>query len=966
MIVEPAGFSCNYFTSDSFNDSLELETNDKFSIFHHNIRSFAKIFDELSAFLGGLESKFHVFVFTETWFAIDTVIDIEGYTGYHTCRPDRSGGGVSIYVDNHFTSSPLPVLTLICDSYEVCAAKLHCGKETIYIIGTYRAPGDAGFDNHLFNYVSLLNNFNVQNKKVYIVGDFNVNTLVDSGRSRMFTDSMYTMCLLPAVNIPTRVTANSETLIDNIWTNQLSIIASGVFVLDVSDHFPIFIVSCLSALRKSIVKYFRDHSERSLNTLESSVSLFVSDYFVDDNNVNVGLSQFMTEVTTIYNRCCPIRSKNYSTKTITKPWIDLNLRNMIRRKHYLFRQLKSGGCSYSFYSRFKNTVVSSMRSAKRRYFRQKFRDSAGSTTDTWRLVRRILNSNRKYNEIVLDVEGSQISDNNRVAEAFNSYFSSVAENIDRSIPLSDVFPLSYLGLLEFNQSFFAVPSDSLEVMRIVNSLKLKGVPLSELPAFIFKKLRMYICPIISEYFNLSVKSGIFPEVLKIARVTPIYKAGDKSSVCNYRPISSLPTVSKIFETLMCNRMKNYIEKFQILSNCQFGFRPQFSTVDAVAEFIDNVNDSLDRRQSCLSVFMDLQKAFDTVDHEILCNKMRVMGFRGPINDWFISYLRGRSQCVSIGGVLSDVVQVCRGVPQGSVLGPLLFNLYINDMSRATDLNIIHYADDTTVYCSGPDLSVLVESMNSELSKLDKWLCTNKLSLSGHKSKVMLFTKRPIIIESPIKFRDEALEVVDSIKFLGVILDNKLSFRLHCSGVITKLCRSLGIMRKLSSFVPGTTLRMLYFSLFYCHLTYAVVIWGNSSLTVSNRINSLQRQVVRLLCPNQSTEAGFESLKLLKFSYIVRFFTVIKLVKVFIGKSVHFSDRISSVQVLHGHNTRGVTSGILTNVYCRTASSHRSFLPKAIEYWNDLPVSLRSSSADSAFKCSLRRHFQECSNLDQHT
>jgi len=948
--------SCSYYTHDSFNADNDLVNSNSLLIFHHNIRSFSKNFDELAVFLDSVRHRFHIIVLTETWFTADNVAHIDYYTGHHTFRADRQGGGVSVYVVNNFKSEQLTEFSLCGNSYELCTAKVKvCDDEDVYIMGVYRPPNYDNFEYHLDNYLQLLNRLCIGNRRVFVAGDFNVDTMCDDLRSQLFSDAMRSVFLIPLINIPTRITTSSQTIIDNIWTNQLSVTSSGVFVVDISDHFPIFTVAYCSIKGRQVVKYFRDHSQQSLTRLEASVTTFVANYHIRGSDVEAVLSEFLDGLIGIYNDCCAIRSKCYSVKSIAKPWVNMELRAMIRRKHYLFKQFKSGGCTFSFYNNFKNIVSKQIKSAKRQFYRRKL---CGSTTsaETWKILRKLLNERGKTSNIALSIEGAPVGDEFEVASAFNSYFAGIADQIERDIPPSNREPMSYMTTFESARSFYAAPSSPQEVYNIIAALKLKGAPLSEIPTFIFRKVNALICPLISTCFNMSVTSGVFPNVLKCARIVPIHKAGDKNVVGNYRPISTLSVVSKIFEILMCRRMKNYIDRFSLLSGCQFGFRQNYATVDAVTQFLDHVCNALDDRKCLVSVFIDFQKAFDTVDHDILMRKLYILGFRGPVGYWLKSYLTDRRQCVSVNGIRSQQMSVRRGVPQGSVLGPLLFNLYINDMHTATGLDIIHYADDTTVFQSGVDVPAIVRSLNAELVKLDDWLRANRLSLNVAKSKVMVFTKRRLDAIPPVQCRGAVLDFVQSFKFLGVTLDGNLSFKNHGMHVVSRLSRSLGVMRKLSYTLPANAMFTLYYSIFYSHLTYAVVVWGNASQTISGRISSLQRQAVKSIDLANTVDNNFNRFRILRFSDVIKYFCAQKFFKSVRDENCYFYRKTSLAQIEHSHATRFAESGSLTNIYCRTNCSLQSFLPQAIKCWNELPSNIKSATTYREFKIMLKRFY----------
>ena len=310
----------------------------------------------------------------------------------------------------------------------------------------------------------------------------------------------------------------------------------------------------------------------------------------------------------------------------------------------------------------------------------------------------------------------------------------------------------------------------------MKSLKPKGCHLKEVPAFIIKEFSDILSPIISHIFNISISKGVFPDKLKIARVVPIFKKSNKKDVSNYRPISTISVFSKLFKYLMCSRLKTYLDKYSILNNFQFGFRSKSCTSDAVSEFLDYTYCAIDRKESIMCVFLDFSKAFDTVDVEIVLSKLYCYGIRGPVNNCFRSYLSSRKQFVSVWGESSHVVTVSRGVPQGSILGPVLFLLYINDIYKCCrSLRMIQYADDTTLFMDGSSMEDLACEATEDLASIDEWLCVDRLSLNLDKTRFMMITKRKYRIKYPIVIRGTIVEYISNILkyFLSVKLFNVL-------------------------------------------------------------------------------------------------------------------------------------------------------------------------------------------------
>ena len=266
-------------------------------------------------------------------------------------------------------------------------------------------------------------------------------------------------------------------------------------------------------------------------------------------------------------------------------------------------------------------------------------------------------------------------------------------------------------------------------------------------------------------------------MLKMAKVVPIFKGDDKMFVNNYRPVSVLPVLSKILERLMYNRLNTYMVQNCFLTDRQFGFKNQHSTSMAVLRLVDEITTEIDKGNITVGVFIDLSKAFDTIDHNILLDKLQLYGVRGIAYDWMCSYINNRKQYVSVDNSKSKETIITCGVPQGSILGPLLFTIYINDIVNVSNvLNMILFADDTNIFISGRNVADVCDILNSELCNLSRWFKLNKLSLNVKKTNCMIFRiKSKVLRNIPNVFIDGTiLDKVDSCKFLGIIINSSLT------------------------------------------------------------------------------------------------------------------------------------------------------------------------------------------------
>ena len=423
---------------------------------------------------------------------------------------------------------------------------------------------------------------------------------------------------------------------------------------------------------------------------------------------------------------------------------------------------------------------------------------------------------------------------------------------EKNVPKSHhISPVNFLK--NRNQSDFIIAHISNEeILDIIKKLPIKATGPASIPLNLLQTVADLIVFPLCHIINVSFSSGIFPETLKVAKVLPLHKGGSSQELNNFRPISLLSIFDKIIEKLMHKRLYEFLEQHNILFENQFGFRKNNSTIYALMEITEKIKESIDNGKFGCGIFIDLKKAFDTVNHKILLTKLEHYGIRNENLKWFESYLTDRKQYVFYNGESSDLRDITCGVPQGSVLGPLLFLLYINDLPNISDkLKFFLFADDTNIYFESNDLLCIERIINSELEKLNLWLNVNRLALNINKTNFVIFHtfNKPLQYNVTLKINKKAILQKEHIKYLGIIIDSHLNWKHHILGVSKKISRSIGIMYKLREFMNTNMLKNIYYSLIYSHLVYAIQVWGSACDTELNKILILQKKVVRMMTNN---------------------------------------------------------------------------------------------------------------------
>ena len=606
--------------------------------------------------------------------------------------------------------------------------------------------------------------------------------------------------------------------------------------------------------------------------------------------------------------------------------------------------------------------------SKREYFSNKIASHNGDLKNTWKTINLVLNKKSKTTQIAsLDVDGKQVCDNKAIAESMNDFFCNIGKNLSDKLPQTEN-PLleSRFSVNEHNLRFEFQAVNIAQVEKVFGKFKKSLGFGTDGIANHFLKIAL---PVIGEslcnVFNLSIATGVFPDCWKIARVAPIFKSGQSDDRSNYRPISVLPFLSRVFEKLVFNQLYEYLDKNKLIYYKQSGFRSLHSAVTCLLKSTNDWYVNMDKGRFTATVFIDLKKAFDTVDHDILLQKLEKYGVIGLEHTWFSSYLKNRRQLCRVNGVASNMEEIKCGVPQGSCLGPLLFLIYINDLPFALkNSEVTMYADDTSISYSSKNIEELNETLNSDLDSLKQWLEGNKLSLNVIKTQAMVIGSRPNIkkisdklVPTPsFAIGNSHIDVVDNAKYLGVQLDKHLVWDEHTKALRSKISRSLGFLKYAKKLLPKHTLSQMYRGIVEPHFRYCCSVWGSCGESRLLMLQKLQNRAARMVTNSSYDAAAANLIKELKWPTVhdmIKQETTTIVFKSISGLApTYLSTLFTRNSTREIVNLRNRETDLLAP-RMKTSNGQKAFSFRGAKVWNELKHEVKLAPSLSTFKCRLK-------------
>ena len=979
---------CSYIPVSAISSHMPLDSLNLLSI---NARSLPGCIDKLKDFLAdSAPDLFTAICVQEVWSA-RKYLTLPGYKSLSSITRDQdgmvnpcAGGGVGVFVRENVESEVLSELSeFIPGVYESIWLKLRPNKQKkakdIIIASVYR-PNSAPKANlklALTIHTSILDKIKQDKKlrkcKLIIMSDFNLDLMEFSSNQSVsnYLDIHFSSGLLPVITKSAHLTPTSAKLIDHIFSSQLpDNYKSGIIQFDISDHMPTF----LSDPSTTIAKPLKPEPFRKIDssTIPNYLRILKTiNFTINDEDPKDSFDRFFDLITTSAEIAFPlIDAKKKSRKNKNNPWITAGLKISSAKRNILFSSKSNFPSLLNklLFSKYNNIYNKCIKKAKQLHYLSEFESTKNDIKNTWRLVNELTGRLKSTKDPLPsyffdpDVPDTIISDPQEISDAFNSFFNNIGPNlanlIDRSALPKNNF-MKFLGP-KTQRKFKMHPVTNSHVLSVVEGMSSKT---SHGEDFISNKLLKLAIPTLlaplTQLINLSISTGFVPDQVKLAKVIPLFKEGSHKEFNNYRPIAVISSIGKLLEKIVHIKLSNFLESDNVLHPNQFGFRSHHSVIHPLLLFSDKILHSLDNNLLNLTIFIDLRKAFDTVNYDILLSKLSNYG----IDDiWFKNYL-SRSQFTFAGKTKSQVLKMICGLPQGSILAPILFLIFINDLPYATLFFTLLFADDTTFQIEGGSLQELFLNANIQLAKAQEWFASNLLTLNVKKTKFMIFGKSETTLNLPdLKIGSSVIARAGSdleeksIRFLGLFVDDKMNFDHHLAKLKIKLSLAIYQLSQCRYNTPLQVKISIYNSLFESNVRFGAAIFGSTSVKNLEDIFVQQKNAVRIISNSTfraHSDPLFLKLRILKISDILKLERIIIVHKFKHGYLPsafphNFLLKIDPLNIGRRGDINNYTPKFPPN---KLTFNHPTNL--LIENWNSLPSYLKTIGSLTEFKNSFK-------------
>ena len=973
-------FEDNIFRSESdYFDAGELSTSmfphGNLNIIQLNIRGLLSKQSQLNELINRLEKSLdlHALVLCETWLTPETknLLKVNGYSYTGTERIGKKGGGVGFLIKNNIISRERTDLKIEAEHMEHCIVELKCRCKNILLVSIYRPPNTSVSD-FIKEYDLLLNKLNnIKDYDIVVGMDHNLDFLKSNNHriTQKFIELNLDLNFLPCITRPTRITKSTATLIDNIFISQNlhGRQDSLILIEDLSDHLPSLITLSGQYLEKKATPTIltRKLDEEAYNKINSS--LISRDWKTKFRNKNVDecFDAWHSTLQSTIDKFAPERKIKLTKRQLKRdPWITSSLLKSCKKQKKLYKKsikFNKDPDTWNKYQSYKAILDKIKRTLKKDYYQAQCLAFKRNTRKLWKIINEIKGKCNDKSNIIESIKSNDITyyDAKNITNSLGEYFSTVGENYANKIPKPEKSITSYLrDIPTNNRSIYLPPTNKYEITKLINRLENKqSSGFDKISNMILKRLQTSITTPLEIIFNKSLESGKFPQRMKVADIYPLFKNKERNLCTNYRPISLLITVSKLLEKLMYIRVYSFLDNTDQFFDSQYGFRTNHSCENAISELLGHIIKGKERNKSTACVFLDLSKAFDTIKHEVLLAKLERYGIRGVALNWFRSYLTDRKirvKCkVESTGKLeySKEYPITFGAPQGSCLGPLIFLLFNNDLHRVIKHSqVILFADDTTLYITDHSISRIKTNLEHDLKLLQDWFHANKLTLNLSKTQCMLFKAKKGCPSITLNINNILIKQQQQAKFLGLILDDELSWTPHINDRLTKIKRNKHMLMTCKNMLNNNTKKLIYYGHIHSHICYCLVIWGGMCKKIDlNRLQNAQDKCIKLLNPKQTKEEIYNNNKILTISQLITLEEIKlgykitnKLLPPNLQRLLNTDQYGRDLNKKHTHNTRKKKIPNLPHINTKTYG--QSFLNKGISSYSSSSDLMRSKTS----------------------
>lgn len=893
---------------------------------------------------------------------------IENYSIVRCDSRTRYTGGVLLYIKNNIHVSVFK--TFLLDANYWCKIIKIKILNTKWLIGCLYHSPSASHATFLEDFVDICDTVFSNNNKCLLIGDFNLDYLsLNSYYVNKIKDVFNTYGITQLITEPTRCTYDTATLVDFVLTNTNDVTSIVHICPRIADH---YIISVNFANRnlpdiKYCKKYRNLNEQNILNINLSLISYNWSLNSVDIDNIYDEISNICGNAV---NKFAQVQSYTVTNKL---PWFDQEVFNKMKvrdRAYKAFKQCINNERNelWQYYKTLRNAVVNLLKEKKTKYYHDKIDKNINNPKKMWRTLKKLVNmkDNSVISCVQFEIEGEVkiFRDSMDIAENFNRYFVDSIDQIVVSIDVDIAWSnINYNLYLEFSEFSALTLRDLVELIR---SLEAKSDIYEILNAKFIKEIVDSIGHVILHFVNTSLLYGRFPNKLKTSIVHPIQKITNTIKASEFRPINTLPTPEKILEMAVYDQLLRHFEKNHILISNQSGFRQKHSCETALQLTLTKFKNFIDLDNYVVAVFLDLRRAFETIDRDILIEKLKGYGIQGNVLNWIREYLSNRKQIVKVQDSFSSELYSKHGVPQGSILGPLLFIIYINDINLFIDCDLINlFADDTLLVCKGQNLMNTMDNMNIVLSKVNHYLNINKLKLNIDKTKAMILTSKFKYSKININYYNLSIngvpiEFVTEMKYLGFNIDNTLTFSSHFHYIYKKIFKKMYFFSRISHHISTSTKITVFNTIIKPHFEYCSTIMYLFDLNKISQLQKLQNRAMRIILkcnrftPINTMLLTLEWLKVSDKLYLSAMIFIYKIVNKL--QPSYFNEFIVFNHEIHGHLTRTRDNIYLSQVHKK--KSMNSLFFKGIDQFNKLSPEIKNSPSVKLFKYKLIEHIKQ--------